>query len=115
MFYHKDEKTGKESVKIGDLGVAKLLDKENAFTETMVGTVQYLSPEICSGQPYNYKTDVWALGAYKQIQVHIYKYICIHIIDVHKRYIYTINIYIYIHNIIHLCIYNIKMHIYIKK
>jgi len=27
-----------------------------------VGTPYYLSPELCNGQPYNHKSDVWALG-----------------------------------------------------
>ena len=62
IFYHKDNKTNKASIKIGDLGVAKLLDKDNMLARTLVGTVQYFSPEICDGKPYNHKTDVWALG-----------------------------------------------------
>ena len=27
-----------------------------------MGTLPYCSPEVLRGQPYNYKTDVWALG-----------------------------------------------------
>ena len=48
-------------VKIGDLGVAKVLLK-NSFAKTLIGTPYYLSPEICQEKPYNDKSDVWALG-----------------------------------------------------
>jgi NIMA (never in mitosis gene a)-related kinase len=34
-------------VKIGDLGVAKLLQDNADFAQTMVGTPFYLSPELC--------------------------------------------------------------------
>ena len=49
-------------VKIGDLGVAKLLETSTAFAMTIVGTPYYLSPELCADQPYRDKSDVWALG-----------------------------------------------------
>lgn len=48
-------------VKIGDLGVAKVLTASN-FAKTFIGTPYYLSPEICEERPYNEKSDVWALG-----------------------------------------------------
>jgi NIMA (never in mitosis gene a)-related kinase len=56
MFMTKDDK-----IKIGDLGVAKLLC-QTQFAKTYVGTPYYLSPEICEEQPYNEKSDIWALG-----------------------------------------------------
>ena len=48
-------------VKIGDLGVAKILTNQN-FAKTFIGTPYYLSPELCEDKPYNEKSDVWALG-----------------------------------------------------
>ena len=48
-------------VKIGDLGVAKMLIQTN-YAKTFIGTPYYLSPEICNDKPYNDKSDVWALG-----------------------------------------------------
>ena len=48
-------------IKIGDLGVAKVLSK-GSLAKTVIGTPYYLSPEICEEKPYNDKSDVWALG-----------------------------------------------------
>jgi hypothetical protein len=48
-------------VKIGDLGVAKVLGTKT-HANTIVGTPYYLSPELCENKPYNEKSDVWALG-----------------------------------------------------
>ena len=45
-------------VRIGDLGVAKVLANTAAFAHTMVGTPYYLSPELCEEKPYNVKSDV---------------------------------------------------------
>jgi NIMA (never in mitosis gene a)-related kinase len=47
------EQTGhRYLVKIGDLGVAKLLGTSTAFANTVVGTPYYLSPELCQDTPY---------------------------------------------------------------
>ena len=48
-------------VKIGDLGIAKKLEK-GKFATTFIGTPYYLSPEICNNKEYNNKSDVWAVG-----------------------------------------------------
>ena len=47
-------------VRIGDLGVAKLLKSTSAYTQ--VGTPFYVSPEIWNHVPYNEKSDVWSVG-----------------------------------------------------
>ena len=49
-------------VKIGDLGVAKILSHSGSFAKTLIGTPYYLSPELCEEKPYNDKSDIWALG-----------------------------------------------------
>jgi NIMA (never in mitosis gene a)-related kinase len=65
---HRDIKTKniflKENfaVKIGDLGIAKILNNTNSFATTFIGTPYYLSPEIVKNSPYSFKTDVWSLG-----------------------------------------------------
>lgn len=65
---HRDIKTlnvfldDELSVKLGDMGVAKILSTNTNFAKTIVGTPYYLSPELCEDKPYNEKSDVWALG-----------------------------------------------------
>ncbi|XP_004844184.1 serine/threonine-protein kinase Nek5 isoform X3 [Heterocephalus glaber] len=48
--------------KLGDFGVARVLNNSMELARTCIGTPYYLSPEICQNQPYNNKTDVWSLG-----------------------------------------------------
>ena len=50
------------SLKIGDLGVAKMLNSTKSYAASVVGTPYYLSPELCANKPYNKQSDVWALG-----------------------------------------------------
>ncbi len=50
------------SVKIGDLGIAKILENTTSYAHTFIGTPYYLSPELCKDLPYNDKSDVWSLG-----------------------------------------------------
>jgi NIMA (never in mitosis gene a)-related kinase len=49
-------------LKLGDLGIAKVLNSSTELARTVIGTPYYLSPEICEGKPYDDKSDVWALG-----------------------------------------------------
>ncbi|XP_012578627.1 PREDICTED: serine/threonine-protein kinase Nek5 [Condylura cristata] len=48
--------------KLGDFGIARVLNNSMELARTCVGTPYYLSPEICQNQPYNNKTDIWSLG-----------------------------------------------------
>jgi len=32
------------------------------YAKTSLGTPYFLSPEICSGEKYNFKTDIWMMG-----------------------------------------------------
>ena len=50
------------SIKIGDFGIAKVLSTTHQISNTLVGTPNYLSPELCDNKPYTYKADMWALG-----------------------------------------------------
>ncbi|OHT13795.1 hypothetical protein TRFO_16022 [Tritrichomonas foetus] len=49
-------------IKMGDFGIAKVLDHTAQLSKTAIGTPYYLSPEICQGKAYNMKSDVWSLG-----------------------------------------------------
>ena len=63
---HRDVKTANvlrmsgEIVKLGDLGVAKLM--KGAMTNTQIGTPHYMPPEVWRNRPYTFNSDVWALG-----------------------------------------------------
>lgn len=65
---HRDLKTQNifigagDRVLLGDFGIARVLQSTMECARTMVGTPYYLSPELCREQPYNHKSDVWALG-----------------------------------------------------
>ena len=49
-------------IKLGDFGIAKVLDYTMQLCKTQIGTFFYLSPEICEGKSYNSKSDIWSLG-----------------------------------------------------
>lgn len=48
--------------KLGDLGLAKVLERPNAKAVTFCGSPYYMSPEIFSCKPYDEKSDIWALA-----------------------------------------------------
>ena len=56
-------------VKLGDFGIAKVLDETIDLTSTNIGTPYYMSPEQYKHKPYSYKSytffnssDIWAFG-----------------------------------------------------
>ena len=49
-------------VRLGDFGIAKILDSTRDFANTCIGTPYYMSPELFKYKPYSYKSDIWALG-----------------------------------------------------
>ena len=50
------------TVKLGDFGIARVLQHTFQVCKTQIGTPYYLSPELCEGRSYNAKTDIWSLG-----------------------------------------------------
>lgn len=49
-------------IKLGDFGIAKVLEKTMDKAQTMVGSPYYISPEIINNRPYSFKSDIWSLG-----------------------------------------------------
>ncbi|PIK52519.1 putative serine/threonine-protein kinase Nek2 [Apostichopus japonicus] len=50
------------NVKLGDFGLARVLNHETSFAKTFVGTPYYMSPEQMNHASYNEKSDIWSLG-----------------------------------------------------
>merc|ERR1719322_1081104 len=48
-------------VKLSDFGISKILNTKTKAS-SVVGTPCYISPELCESNPYNQKSDIWALG-----------------------------------------------------
>lgn len=66
---HRDMKTqnvfltGEEmTAKLGDLGLAKVLERPTQKAVTFCGSPYYMSPEIFACKPYDSKSDIWAMG-----------------------------------------------------
>lgn len=57
----KDEKQQEWITKIVDFGLSTVLLQNQKSTKTL-GSIAYLSPEIVSGKPHDFATDVWSLG-----------------------------------------------------
>ncbi|XP_009072527.1 PREDICTED: serine/threonine-protein kinase Nek2 [Acanthisitta chloris] len=53
---------GKQNVKLGDFGLARILHHDTSFAKTFVGTPYYMSPEQMNYLSYNEKSDIWSLG-----------------------------------------------------
>ena len=50
------------SLMIGDFGVAKQLQNGNVHANTLIGTLDYMAPEILRREKYSNKVDIYALG-----------------------------------------------------
>ena len=49
-------------IKLGDFGIARVLNRTVDLAQTSIGTPLYMSPECCNNKPYSFKSDVWSLG-----------------------------------------------------
>lgn len=61
---HRDIKTlnvfldEDNNVKVGDMGVSKIVNSALSVQNTRVGTPLYLAPELVKQNPYNFKVNI---------------------------------------------------------
>jgi eukaryotic-like serine/threonine-protein kinase len=73
---HRDIKPGnvmitKEGVvKVVDFGIARISDTSKTRTDTLIGTLAYMSPQQIQGERADQRSDIWALG------VTLYELLC---------------------------------------
>lgn len=65
---HRDIKTSNIfldsnwDIKLGDLGISKIMGNDFNLANTYIGTPYYMAPELYEGKKYNTKCDIWSFG-----------------------------------------------------
>ncbi|XP_045165598.2 uncharacterized protein LOC123529351 [Mercenaria mercenaria] len=63
----------KWNTKLGDFGIARVLQSASDLAMTQCGTPMYMSPEVFAGIPYSDKTDIYSLGIMMYEMAHMDK------------------------------------------
>ena len=50
------------SLRLADFGISRVMQTGSLRAHTVIGTPNYISPEMCESQPYTYSSDMWAVG-----------------------------------------------------
>lgn len=51
------------NIKIADFGIAKMIRmSDRTHTDVIMGTPNYIAPEVIRGEPYDHRVDIFALG-----------------------------------------------------
>ena len=85
---HRDLKTqnvfltNHNVVKLGDFGIAKILDGTLEQAATVVGTPFYMSPEACQNQPYTYSSDMYVFVAVTNLSLRLATHVTHYIVVV---------------------------------
>ena len=63
-FYLKQvEKSNEFELLIGDYGVPTIMKDARTKTRIIKNAFDYAGPEIIDGQPFDFKSDIWSIGA----------------------------------------------------
>ena len=54
--------TSKGEIKLGDLGLSRVMSSRRGIADSLVGTPYYLSPELIENHSYSFESDIWSLG-----------------------------------------------------
>ncbi|XP_014667628.1 PREDICTED: serine/threonine-protein kinase Nek4-like [Priapulus caudatus] len=80
---HRDLKTQNifltksKIIKVGDLGIARVLDNGSDMATTLIGTPYYMSPELFSNKPYNHKVSERSVSRHLNLDRYsVYVHMC---------------------------------------